>query len=282
MSVLHLLVRASWLARILEDGTALQEAPEDLRGDRAFLLEAVRATKAPWLVQLASKALQKDGELVKQLKHVAGTGLVFTWYRSYDCFQKLRDVIVATGASVPGGEAYNAVMERLNKTEGGSATVWFDAVPVWGFEANGAKWRHPSTDCGRDNVPVPPPEGRDPMWDSLVESRVSREAPAVGSKHPCWCCHWLRKVKQKQAEGAIICCAVSNIYNDDWVEDFGAGSSELSDSLAEQYGLPKSLCSPLLGREEDLDRLTADGTGPMVDRVDPVPEVTLRQHQISP
>ena len=63
--------------------------------------------------------------------------------------------------------------------------MWFDAVPVWGFEANGAKWRHPSTDRGRDNVPVPPPEGRDPMWDSLVESRVSREAPAVGSKHPC-------------------------------------------------------------------------------------------------
>lgn len=138
--------------------------------------------------------------------------------------------------------------------------MWFDTVPVWGFQANGGKWRHPPTDCGRNDVSVPPPEGRDPMWDSLVESRVSREAPAVGSKHPChlvgvpnsirifmdflfvlipsaesfsttkwsaalvwldthvvvcqgWCCRWLRKVKQKQAEGAVICCAVSNIYN---------------------------------------------------------------------
>ena len=35
----------------------------------------------------------------------------------------------------------------------------------------------------------------------------------------------------------------------------------------------RSAEAPLLGREEDLDRLTADGTGPMVDRVDPVPEV---------
>ena len=149
-------------------------------------------------------------------------------------------------------------------TLSGSATVWFDTVPVWGFEgglqANGHKWRHPSHDCGRDDVPVPPPEGRHPMWEAEVESRISRKAPAVGSKHPChlvgvpnsirifmdflfvlipsaesfsttkwsaalvwldthvnvvcqgWCCHWLRKVKQKQAEGAVICCAVSNIY----------------------------------------------------------------------
>ncbi|CAK9007365.1 unnamed protein product [Durusdinium trenchii] len=127
-------------------------------------------------------------------------------------------------------------------TLSGSATVWFDTVPVWGFEgglqANGHKWRHPSHDCGRDDVPVPPPEGRHPMWEAEVESRISRKAPAVGSKHPCWCCHWLRKVKQKQAEGAVICCAVSNIYARDWVDMYGAGSSELSDSLAKQYGLP--------------------------------------------
>ncbi|CAK9007367.1 unnamed protein product [Durusdinium trenchii] len=202
----------------------------------------------------------------------------------------MRDVLVATGASVPGGEAYDEVMKELNKRPGGSATVWFDTVPVWGFEgglqANGHKWRHPSHDCGRDDVPVPPPEGRHPMWEAEVESRISRKAPAVGSKHPChlvgvpnsirifmdflfvlipsaesfsttkwsaalvwldthvnvvcqgWCCHWLRKVKQKQAEGAVICCAVSNIYARDWVDMYGAGSSELSDSLAKQYGLP--------------------------------------------
>jgi len=74
-------------------------------------------------------------------------------------------------------------------TLSGSATVWFDTVPVWGFEgglqANGHKWRHPSHDCGRDDVPVPPPEGRHPMWEAEVESRISRKAPAVGSKHPC-------------------------------------------------------------------------------------------------
>ncbi|CAK9008703.1 Pentatricopeptide repeat-containing protein, partial [Durusdinium trenchii] len=232
-------VRASWLSRILEDGTKLQYAPEDLRGDREFLLDAVRATKAPWLVQLASKALQEDAELVDQVKREAGTGLVFTWYHSFDCFANMRKVIVATGASVPGGEAYAEVMKKLNATGGGSATVWFDTVPVWGFQANGGKWRHPPTDCGRNDVSVPPPEGRDPMWDSLVESRVSREAPAVGSKHPCWCCHWLRAVRKKVDEGAIICCVVSNIYNAEWVKKYHAGSSEVSDAVADQYKLKR-------------------------------------------
>ena len=122
-------MRASWLSRILEDGTNLQYAPEDLRGDREFLLDAVRATKAPWLVQLASKALQDDAELVDQVKDVAGTGLVFTWYsyHSYACFLLMRDVLVATRASVPGGEAYDEVMKELNKRPGGA---WAGAVAV--------------------------------------------------------------------------------------------------------------------------------------------------------
>ena len=63
--------------------------------------------------------------------------------------------------------------------------MWFDTIPVFGFSADDGKWVHPSHDCGRDDVPVPPPEGRHPMWNSLVESRIERLQPEVGSKHPC-------------------------------------------------------------------------------------------------
>ena len=30
-----------------------------------------------------------------------------------------------------------------------------------------------------------------------------------------WCCEWLRLVQKKHSEGAVICCAVSNIYYPD-------------------------------------------------------------------
>ena len=94
-----------------------------------------------------------------------------------------------------------------------------------------------------------------------------------------WCCHWLRAVRKKVDEGAIICCVVSNIYNaaawrilrqfrdvednfgkrlkpirprkpqknirrrtEEWVKKYHAGSSEVSDAVADQYKLKRSLC----------------------------------------
>eukprot|EP00913_Durusdinium_trenchii_P022423 g21062.t1 len=233
------LVQAAWLQRVLRDGTEMQHAPWILRNNREFLIKAVAATRAPWLLKLSSEALKQDKELSEHLKALAGTGLVFTYYHSFDCFHNMREAFLATGASAPGGQAYEEVMKKLNETSGGSATVWFDKVHVWGFAAG--HWRHPSTDCGRDMVPVPPPEGRDPMWEAMVESRIERLTPEVGSQHPCWCCRWLRVVKEKIEAGAVICCVVSNIYDDSWVDDYGAGSSEVSDRVAEHYGLKRSL-----------------------------------------
>ncbi|CAK9095725.1 Pentatricopeptide repeat-containing protein, partial [Durusdinium trenchii] len=231
------LVQAAWLQRVLRDGTEMQHAPWILRNNREFLIKAVAATRAPWLLKLSSEALKQDKELSEHLKALAGTGLVFTYYHSFDCFHNMREAFLATGASAPGGQAYEEVMKKLNETSGGSATVWFDKVHVWGFAAG--HWRHPSTDCGRDMVPVPPPEGRDPMWEAMVESRIERLTPEVGSQHPCWCCRWLRVVKEKIEAGAVICCVVSNIYDDSWVDDYGAGSSEVSDRVAEHYGLKR-------------------------------------------
>ena len=67
----------------------------------------------------------------------------------------------------------------------GTAAVWFDTLPVFGFAADNGKWIHPSHDCGRDDVPVPAAEERHPMWNAPVECRDKRLQPEVGSKHPC-------------------------------------------------------------------------------------------------
>ncbi|CAK8985930.1 unnamed protein product [Durusdinium trenchii] len=227
------------LAAVRENGRVMEFASEALKKDRKFVLRAVKATKATWLLNYCSKELQKDDEFKKLVKQTAGTGLVFTYYHSFSCFESMRDRFVATGASIPGGPAYEHVMTKLKETKGGTATVWFDEMPVFSSSANDGQWVHPSEECGRDDVPVPPPENRHEMWESMVESRTERLVPEVGSKHPCWCCHWLRKVKQKHAEGAVICIAASNIYDKDWVDEYGAGSSELSDEAAEKFGLKK-------------------------------------------
>ena len=63
--------------------------------------------------------------------------------------------------------------------------MWFDEMPVFGFSADNGEWVHPSEECGRDLVPVPPPEGRHPMWNCLVESRSKKVQAEVGSHHPC-------------------------------------------------------------------------------------------------
>ncbi|CAK9088314.1 unnamed protein product [Durusdinium trenchii] len=227
------------LAAVMENGRTMEFASNALLNDRSFVLRAVQSTKATWLLNYCSRELQDDKEFQELVEQAAGTGLVFTCYHSFSCFDSVRNRFVATGASVPGGTAYDHVMTQLNKTSGGTATVWFDEIPVFGFSANKGEWVHPSEDCGRDYVPVPLQENRHEMWNSMVESRNTRLWPPVGSKHPCWCCHWLRKVKQKHAEGAVICIAVSNIYNKDWVDKYGAGSSELSDEAADKFGLKR-------------------------------------------
>ena len=65
------------------------------------------------------KHFSEDKDLRQRCEAVAGTGLVFTWYRSATCFLKMRECFWATGASVPGGEAYKEVMKYLEERPGG-------------------------------------------------------------------------------------------------------------------------------------------------------------------
>eukprot|EP00439_Symbiodinium_sp_Y106_P058339 s4982_g8.t1 len=228
------------LAAAREDPATLRFAA-DLQEDRGFWLWIVRQTKAWWLIHFgASQKLLEDPGFLERCKKAAGTGLVFTYYDDYSLFQTMRRKFPATGASVPGGEAYDAVMEEVRKN-GSTATVWFGDEPVFGHNANRGTWLHPSSECGRDDIPVPPAEGRHPKWCSTVDSRRASHDPIVGKRYKCWCCRWLREVQQHHAQGEVICCAVSNIFNSDWVELYGAGSSELSDADAEAHGLPKEL-----------------------------------------
>ncbi|CAK9034935.1 unnamed protein product [Durusdinium trenchii] len=263
------------MAAILSDGTALEFASEALRHNKSFLLDAVKATKASWLIKYCP-GLETDADFVKELAAAAGTGLIFSYYTNASCFYGMRDRFEATGASVPGGQAYAQVMEELRKTSGGSATVWFDELPVFGFSADEGRWIHPSADCGRDEVPVPAASSeRHAMWNCLVESRSQRMPPEVGSKHPCWCCHWLRQVRRRHQEGAVICCAVSNIYNAAWVERYGAGSSELSDARAREFGLKREMFHNGRPRGWGEGDIEIKGAGTF-SRVAPVHPHTLR------
>ncbi|OLQ01934.1 hypothetical protein AK812_SmicGene15288 [Symbiodinium microadriaticum] len=228
------------LAAVRVHGHAMEYASEELKADRDFLLEAVRQTKASWLLHFAAPELREDPGFRAECDWTAGTGLVFTYYASYDCLDYMRKSFPTAVASVPGGEAYEEVIKKVTDcNEGSTATVWFDQQLVFGHVADGGKWLHPSYDCGRDNVPVPPPGERDRKWEALVESRSHRREPQVGERFPCWCCHWIRLVRQRHAEGCVICCTVSNIFSHTWVERFGAGSSELSDEVADQLQLPR-------------------------------------------
>eukprot|EP00439_Symbiodinium_sp_Y106_P057282 s941_g8.t1 len=174
----------------------------ELKADRDFLLEAVRQTKASWLLHFASPELREDPGFRAECDWTAGTGLVFTYYASYDCLDYMRKSFPTTVASVPGGEAYEEVMKKVtDANEGSTATVWFEQQLVFGHVADSGKWLHPSHDCGRDNVPVPPPGERDGKWEALVESRSQRREAKVGERFPCWCCHWIRLVRERHAEG---------------------------------------------------------------------------------
>jgi len=228
------------LAAVRVHGHAMEYASEELKADRDFLLEAVRQTKASWLLHFASPELREDPGFRAECDWTAGTGLVFTYYASYDCLDYMRKSFPTTVASVPGGEAYEEVMKKVtDANEGSTATVWFEQQLVFGHVADSGKWLHPSHDCGRDNVPVPPPGERDGKWEALVESRSQRREAKVGERFPCWCCHWIRLVRERHAEGCVMCCTVSNIFSHTWVERFGAGSSELSDEVADRLQLPR-------------------------------------------
>ncbi|CAE7246415.1 ANK1 [Symbiodinium sp. CCMP2592] len=228
------------LAAAREDPATLRFAA-DLQKDRNFWLWIVRQTKAWWLIHFgASQKLLEDPSFLEGCKKAAGTGLVFTYYDDHNLFQTLRRKLPTAGASVPGGDAYDLVMEEVSQN-GSTATVWFGDEPVFGHNADRGEWLHPSSECGRDDIPVPPANVQDAKWRSTVDSRTRTQEPIVGKRYKCWCCRWLREVQRHHAQGEVICCAVSNIYNSDWVELYGAGSSELSDVDAGAHGLPKSL-----------------------------------------
>lgn len=126
------------LAAVRENGRVMEFASEALKKDRKFVLRAVKATKATWLLNYCSKELQKDDEFKKLVKQTAGTGLVFTYYHSFSCFESMRDRFVATGASIPGGPAYEHVMTKLKETKGGAlAKVWPKEWQVKSFTNRG-------------------------------------------------------------------------------------------------------------------------------------------------
>ncbi|CAE7480057.1 pum [Symbiodinium natans] len=218
------------LAAVRRNGMCLEFASSELRKSRRFILEAIQATQAWWLLKLASEELQADLGFVEECKEVAGTGIIFTFYDNYDCSVMMRKRFKTAGASVPGGSAYEFVMARLNETEHGStATVWFGDELVFGNTADDSSWTHPCSDCGRDSVPVPVKD-RDQKWRALVESRSARLVLPVdqrGAKAPSGRCrNLLRSLEHLRGSGSAVNSA-------DWSDKYGAGSSELSDADAD-------------------------------------------------
>ncbi|CAJ1402725.1 unnamed protein product [Effrenium voratum] len=109
------------LAAVAQNGLALQYASKELRKDRAFVLKAVEKTRAWFLVNWAGPELRVDKDFQRRCVDTCSTGLVFTYYESYTAFTNMRSSFLATGASVPGGQAYERVMEQLrNRGDEGS------------------------------------------------------------------------------------------------------------------------------------------------------------------
>ncbi|CAK9012024.1 Uncharacterized protein SCF082_LOCUS11348 [Durusdinium trenchii] len=194
------------MAAIMQNGTAFKLAAQKLQNDRTFVLDAVLATRAPWLRQYVSSTLQADSVFQQEVANAAGHGLVFTWYNSPDVFKNMRKDVSATGASVPGGAAYDKVMAELKRADRGrTATVWFEEALVFGATNDAGDWTHPAEDCGRDRIEVPekkgglPPgwgEGRIQLSDG---SSFPREAPEHDfTKKPLGQgCRWERQVLDK-------------------------------------------------------------------------------------
>ena len=108
-------------AAVREDPQLLEETAEALRGSRDFVKRLVKETKAWWLVEWATEELRQDAALRKECQELCGTGVVFSYYQSDNAFMAMRRRFKASGASVPGGEAYEPVMEKLRNADHGSA-----------------------------------------------------------------------------------------------------------------------------------------------------------------
>ena len=110
------------LSAVKVDPRTLELASKRFRGDRSSVLELVRATKAAFLTAWAAEELRSDDAFVAQCRAAVPSGLVWTWYRSYGAFQAMRMRFPTAGASIPGGEAYDHVMEQLSDTTHGSTS----------------------------------------------------------------------------------------------------------------------------------------------------------------
>ena len=110
------------LAAVKVDPRALAYASKRLRGDRSCVLELVRATQAAFLTAWAAEELRSDDAFVAQCRAAVPSGMVWTFYGSFGAFSAMRDRFPTAGASIPGGEAYERVMEELRRDTHGSAS----------------------------------------------------------------------------------------------------------------------------------------------------------------
>jgi len=144
-------------------------------------------------------------------------------------------------ASVPGGAAYKEVMDIVKSMapdgvrghgdpKKQAATVWFGEEVVYGQEGPEG-WVHPFGPCGRHNVPVPA-RPRDAMWDEELKGAGGRiDEAVVGKTYNCWCCKWLEVTDQWHQAGFQLYCLTSNIYEEEWLEKYNAGCSELPEEV---------------------------------------------------
>ena len=110
------------LSAVKVDPRTLELASKRFRGDRSSVLELVRATKAAFLTAWAAEELRSDDAFVAQCRAAVPSGLVWTWHGSYSAPVAMREAFPTAGASIPGGEAYDHVMEELRDAKHGSAS----------------------------------------------------------------------------------------------------------------------------------------------------------------
>ena len=110
------------LSAVKVDPRALELASKRFRGDRSCVLELVRATQAAFLTAWAAEELRSDDAFVAQCRAAVPSGMLWTWYGSPTAFYAMREAFPTAGASIPGGEAYDHVMEQLRYAEHGSTS----------------------------------------------------------------------------------------------------------------------------------------------------------------
>ena len=108
------------LAAVKADPMALEYASEELRADRGFVLELVRATKAAFLTTFAAEELRSDGAFVAQCRAAVPGGIICTFYHSSSALDTMRNRFPVAMVSVPGGEAYYEAKEELKRTDPGA------------------------------------------------------------------------------------------------------------------------------------------------------------------